>query len=106
MTLGMCGYSISYLWRRPALQLSLDRPWESWPSVLLQKLVRDGSILVFRVDKQAIHVEQARPHAGEAAGQSISMAGDGDDDQGSYFSFLVAILRNAACWESSLKLLE
>lgn len=54
----------AYLGRRAALQLSLDRPGQFWLAKLCQNLVRQGCVLVFRIDQEAIHVEQTCTHAG------------------------------------------
>lgn len=50
---------------RAALQLGFDAPGKVWAIVLAKDLVCDEAVRIFRVDEEAIHIEDAGSDGGE-----------------------------------------
>lgn len=63
------------LWLWPSLELRLDGPRQQRLSELLEDGVGDQSVFVFRVDEEAVHVEETCSDAGHAARDGLAMAG-------------------------------
>ena len=62
-------------WAGPPLQLGFDAPWERGLAVLVQDYIGNEAVDVFRVDEEAVHVEEAGSDGGEAIGFTISWRG-------------------------------
>ena len=52
---------------RPSLQLRLDIPWYVRFAVLSQDVIRADSVLVFRVNEETVHVEEAGADRGRTS---------------------------------------